>query len=151
MSSRSIDTEVLVVGGGASGAAVTWSLSKAGIQVTCLEQGDWLPFDAFPSTHPSSPIYWQTSFHPDPNMRKLPEDYPINDSNSPISPLMYNGVGGSTLHYGSHIPRFHPSDFKVKTVDGVADDWPLSYQEVEPYYDLNDQMHGVSGLSGDPA
>ena len=151
MSSRSIDTEVLVVGGGASGAAVTWSLSKAGIQVTCLEQGDWLPFDAFPSTHPNSPIYWQTSFHPDPNMRKLPEDYPVNDSNSPISPLMYNGVGGSTLHYGSHIPRFHPSDFKVKTVDGVADDWPLSYQEVEPYYDLNDQMHGVSGLSGDPA
>ena len=145
MSSRSIDTEVLVVGGGASGAAVTWSLSKAGIQVTCLEQGDWLPFDAFPSTHPNSPIYWQTSFHPDPNMRKLPEDYPVNDSNSPISPLMYNGVGGSTLHYGSPIPRFHPSDFKVKTVDGVADDWPLSYQEVEPYYDLNDQMHGVSG------
>ena len=50
MSSRSIDTEVLVVGGGASGAADTWSLSKAGIQVTCLEQGDWLPFDAFPSS-----------------------------------------------------------------------------------------------------
>ena len=60
MSSRSIDTEVLVVGGGASGAAVTWSLSKAGIQVTCLEQGDWLPFDAFPSTHPNSP----TGKHP---------------------------------------------------------------------------------------
>ncbi|MFL2645719.1 MAG: GMC family oxidoreductase [Dehalococcoidia bacterium] len=151
MPTSNLDTDVLVIGGGASGAAVTWSLSKAGIRVTCLEQGDWLPYDAFPSTSPISPIYWQTAFHPDPNIRQLPEDYPVNDSNSPIAPLMYNGVGGSTLHYGSHIPRFHPSDFKVKTTDGVAEDWPLSYQEVEPYYDINDQMHGVSGLNGDPA
>ena len=144
-------SEVLVIGGGASGAAITWSLAKSGIQVTCLEQGDWLGFDAFQATSPDYPIFWQTDFHPDPNIRKLSVDYPVNDTNSPISPLMYNGVGGSTLHYGSHIPRFHPSDFRVKSLDGVADDWPLSYQDIEPYYDLNDQMHGVSGLKGDPA
>ena len=151
MPDMKFDTEVLVIGGGASGAAVTWSLAKSGIQVTCLEQGDWLPFDAFPSTDAESAIYWQTAFHPDPNIRQLPEDYPVNDKNSPIAPLMYNGVGGSTLHYGSHIPRFHPSDFRVQSVHGVAEDWPISYQEIEPYYDINDQMHGVSGLNGDPA
>ncbi|HCG90481.1 MAG TPA: choline dehydrogenase [Dehalococcoidia bacterium] len=143
--------DVLVIGAGASGAALTWSLSKSGIKVVCLEQGDWLPFDAFPATLPESPIRWQTDFHPDPNIRNNPADYPINDKNTPIAPLMYNGVGGSTLHYGSHIPRFHPSDFKVKTVDGIADDWPLTYDEIEPYYDLNDSMLGVSGLTGDPA
>ena len=64
---------------------------------------------------------------------------------------MYNAVGGSTIHWGSHFPRFHPSDFRVKTLDGVADDWPMTYQELEPYYELNDRMTGVSGLHGDPA
>ena len=63
---------------------------------------------------------------------------------------MYNAVGGSTVHWGSHIPRFHPSDFRVKTLDGVADDWPLTYQELEPHYDLNDAMTGVSGSEGRP-
>ena len=64
---------------------------------------------------------------------------------------MYNAVGGSTVHYGSHYPRFHPSDFRLKTQDGVADDWPMTYEELEPYMDLNDRMMGVSGLRGDPA
>ena len=90
-------------------------------------------------------------FHPDPSVRCLPEDYPINDTETPIAPLMYNAVGGSTIHWGSHIPRFHPSDFNVKTLDSVASDWPLTYQELEPYYDLNNTLTGVSGLKGDPA
>ena len=65
-------------------------------------------------------------------------------------PLMYNAVGGSTIHWSAHFPRFHPSDFRVRSLDGVADDWPLDYDELEPYYDLNDRMIGVSGLAGDP-
>ena len=84
-------------------------------------------------------------------MRRLPEDYPVNSDASPIAPYMYNAVGGSTVHYGSHYPRFHPSDFRVRTLDGVADDWPLTYDELEPYFDLNDRAMGVSGLRGDPA
>ena len=64
---------------------------------------------------------------------------------------MYNAVGGSTIHWGSHFPRFHPSDFALKSQDGVADDWPMTYEELEPYYDLNDRMNGVSGLRGDTA
>ncbi|MDP6060696.1 MAG: hypothetical protein QGH33_17455, partial [Pirellulaceae bacterium] len=43
-----------------------------------------------------------------------------------------------------------PSDFRVRTLDGVADNWPLSYWDLEPFYDLNDSMIGVSGLAGDP-
>ena len=64
---------------------------------------------------------------------------------------MYNAVGGSTIHWAAHVPRFHPSDFRVKSLDGVADDWPISYWDLEPYYDLNDQMMGCSGVQGDPA
>jgi choline dehydrogenase-like flavoprotein len=151
MANRRDEIDVLVIGAGASGAAFTWSLTQAGIKVLCLEQGGWLPLDAFPTSDPEAQVHWQTDFHPNPNFRHLPEDYPVNERDTPISPLMYNAVGGSTVHWGSHFPRFHPSDFRLKTLDGVADDWPMTYGELEPYYDLNDRMHGVSGLNGDPA
>ena len=59
--------------------------------------------------------------------------------------------GGSTILYAGHFPRFHPSDFRVKTLDGVADDWPIDYETLEPFYEENDRMMGVSGLEGDPA
>jgi choline dehydrogenase-like flavoprotein len=151
MAKRDDIADVLVIGAGASGAAFTWSLTQSGIKVVCLEQGGWVPLNAFPTTEPDCQIHWQTDFHPNPNFRQLPEDYPVNEAETPISPLMYNAVGGSTIHWGSHFPRFHPSDFCLKTQDGVADDWPLTYKELEPYYDLNDWARGVSGLCGDPA
>ncbi len=143
--------DVLVIGAGASGAAFVWSMAEAGISVVCLEQGGWLPPDSYPLSEPDALLHWQTDFHPDPSVRQLPEDYPVDSSDSPIAPYMYNAVGGSTVHYGSHYPRFHPSDFRVKTQDGVADDWPLTYEDLVPYFDLNDRMMGVSGLNGDPA
>ena len=142
--------DVLVIGAGASGAAFVWSLAEAGVNVLCLEQGDWVARDAFPATNADSQLHWQTDFHPDPSVRRLPQDYPVNSAASPIAPYMYNAVGGSTVHYGSHYPRFHPSDFRVRTLDGVADDWPLIYDELEPYFDLNDRMMGVSGAARRP-
>ena len=85
-----------------------------------------------------------------PNARGRREDYPVNDSASPIAASMFNAVGGSTILYAAHFPRFHPSDFKVRTLDGVADDWPIDYQRLAPFYDVNAHMMGVSGLAGDP-
>ena len=143
--------DVLVIGAGASGAGFTWSLTQAGIKVVCLEQGGWVPRGYLPVGDPAAPLHGQTDFHSDPNVRGLPEDYPVNDRETPIAPLMYNAVGGSTIHWGSHFPRFHPSDFRLKSLDGVSDDWPMTYHELEPYYDLNDRMMGVSGYAGDPA
>ena len=143
--------DVVVVGAGASGAAFTWSLAQAGINVVCLEQGGWVAEDAFPTSDADAQIHLQTDFHPDPGFRGLPADYPVNETETPIAPLMYNAVGGSLIHWGAHFPRFHPSDFRVKTLEGVAEDWPVTYEELEPYYDKNDRMMGVSGLMGDPA
>jgi len=150
MAKRDDMADVLVIGAGASGAAFTWSLTQAGIKVVCLEQGGWVPLNAFPTCEPDAQLHCLSDFHPDPNVRRLPEDYPVNDRESPIAPLMYNAVGGSTIHWGSHFPRFHPSDFCVKAQDGVADDWPITYAELESYYDMNDRETGVSGLAGDP-
>ena len=143
--------DVLVIGAGASAGAFTWSLAEAGINVMCLEQGGWLDPTAYPSTETSWEVHRQTDFNPNPNFRGLPQDYPVNESGTPIAPLMYNAVGGSTIHWSAHFPRMHPSDFRVRTLDGVADDWPVSYQQLEPYFSLNDQMVGVSGITGDTA
>jgi choline dehydrogenase-like flavoprotein len=143
--------DVLVVGAGASGAAFAWSLADTRMSILCLEQGGWMD----PARYPSAGLDWELrslgDFALSPNQRKRPEDYPVEDSESPISPSMFNAVGGSTILYAAHFPRFHPSDFRARTLDGVADDWPLDYARLEPYYAQNDRMMGVAGLAGDPA
>ena len=143
--------DVLIVGAGASGAAAAWSLAETRMRIVCLEQGDWMN----PLQYPSSGRDWEARGFGDmsisPNRRKRDTDYPVNDANSPISVANFNAVGGSTILYAGHFPRFHPSDFRVKTLDGVADDWPIDYQTLEPYYAENDRMMGTSGLAGDPA
>lgn len=143
--------DVLVIGAGASGAAFTWSIAEAGISTICLEQG--------PEINPKKyPVYkqdWELSlneqYNPDPNIRKLYQDYPINNNNSDIIPVMYNAIGGSTIIWMAHFPRLHPSDFRVKTLDGVAENWPITYKTLEKYYEINDKIMGVSGLNGDTA
>ena len=151
MGTRQEVVDVLVIGAGMSGGAFTWSLSDAGIQVVCLEQGNWVDPKTYPSTHDDWELHIYSDFNLDPNVRGLPQDYPLNNENTPITPLMYNAVGGSAIHWGAHFPRLRPSDFKVKTLDGVADDWPITYYDLEQFFDLNDRMTGVAGLNGNPA
>ena len=140
---------MLIIGAGASGAAMAWSLADTRMHILCLEQGDWTN----PADYPSAGLDWEarSDFAISPNVRKRDTDYPINDSSSPIDVANFNGVGGGTVLFGAHFPRFHPSDFHVNTLDGVADDWPIDYQTLESFYAENERMTGVSGLSGDPA
>ena len=142
---------ILVIGAGASGAAFTWRLSEAGLDVMCLEQGSWDRPEARHGRLGDRGAGALNRWNHDPNVRRSVEDYPVRSSESPITPLMHNGVGGTTIHWSGLCERFHPSDFRVKTLDGVGDDWPVSYEEIEPYYDLNDRMMGCSGITGDPA
>ena len=143
--------DVLIVGAGASGAAVAYSLAETKMRIVCLEQGGWTN----PLADPSTGRDWEARAWGDmsisPNRRGLPADYPVNDSGSPIQVANFNAVGGSTILYAGHYPRFHPSDFRVKSLDGVADDWPIDYDTLSPFYDENDRIMGVSGLEGDPA
>ena len=143
--------DVLIIGSGASGGAVAWSLAETKMRILCLEQGDWVKQSDYPTTGRDWEARQYSDFHPSPNRRAGPTDYPVNDDNSPIKVLNFNGVGGSTILYAAHYPRLHPSDFKVKSLDGVADDWPVDYHTLEPFFAENDRMMGVSGLAGDPA
>ena len=143
--------DILIIGAGASGAAAAWSLAETKMRIVCLEQGGWVT----PGDYPANGRDWEAratgDFSPSPNRRGRPEDYPVNDDASPIKILNFNGVGGGTIMYTAHWPRLHPSDFRTRTLDGVGADWPVSYAQLTPFYDLNDRMMGVSGLAGDPA
>lgn len=144
-------SDVIVIGAGAAGAAVCYSLAQSGLKVTCIEQGDFL----HPTEYPTTKSNWQnfkfSSFNPDPNVRSNKADYPVNNTNSPISVANFNGVGGSTILFSGHYPRLHPSDLRTKSLDGIAYDWPFSYEELEKYYDRNQETVAVAGLEGDPA
>ncbi len=143
--------DVVIIGAGASGAALAWSLADTKMNILCLEQGDWVKAEDYPGSGDDWEARQFTDFGFSPNQRGRDEDYPVNDSESPIHTSMFNAVGGSTILYAAHFPRLHPSDFRTKTLDGVGEDWPIDYQQLAPYYDTNERMMGVSGLAGDPA
>ena len=125
--------DVLIIGAGAAGAAAAWSLSETNLKIVCLEQGGFMNPDEYPSTKFGWEAMKYDKFNVSPNVRKLQSDYPINDLESPIAIANFNAVGGSTILYSGHFPRFHPSDFKVNELDGVADDWPMNYFDLEPF------------------
>ncbi|MDO8300850.1 NAD(P)-binding protein, partial [Lacisediminimonas sp.] len=143
--------DVLIIGAGASGAAVAWSLAETRMRILCLEQGDWVKSSDYPSNGRDWEARQFGDFSFSPNRRGNPADYPVNEDDTPIKVANFNGVGGGTILYAGHFPRMHPSDFRVRTLDGVADDWPVDYATLEPYYALNDRMMGIAGLAGDPA
>ncbi|MUL50103.1 GMC family oxidoreductase [Mycobacterium sp. CBMA293] len=151
MSTSSDEVDVLIVGAGASGSIVAKTMAEAGFTVTCLEQGPWVRTEHYASGKPERELLQQTSWHFNPNVRQLPEDYPVEVSDTPVHPVMFNAVGGGTVHYGAFWTRMLPSDFRLQTLDGVGDDWPFDYWELAPYYDKIDQLMGVSVHPGDPA
>ncbi len=151
--------DIVIVGTGMGGAAFAWQLSRLApkAKIVCLERGMWLK----PADMPAASPDWQSAgfgkWATSPNARLAAggnpwsADYPIDDSDSPLKPLMWNGVGGSSINWAAHFPRLKPSDFRTRSLDGVGLDWPYSYADLEPFYDLNDTMMGVCGLAGDPA
>ncbi|MFM8991669.1 MAG: FAD-dependent oxidoreductase, partial [Alphaproteobacteria bacterium] len=72
------ETDVLVVGAGAAGAAASWRLATLGIRVTCLEQGEWFDHARSPQAAPDWERARQRAWSPNPNIRRAPADYPID-------------------------------------------------------------------------
>ncbi len=133
------DTDLIdfaIVGVGSAGGVLLQRLARAGFKVVGFEAGpfwdterQWVSDEAG-----SHQLYWN--------------DLRITGGKHPLALGSNNsgkGVGGGSVHWASFVPRFHPSDFEVYTQDGVGADWPLSYEQLEPYYQLLDMEMPVAG------
>jgi choline dehydrogenase-like flavoprotein len=130
------DADVCIVGAGAAGGVLAYELSKSGLKVVVIEAGPfWDPQTDFASDELSmSHLGWQ--------------DTRIVSGGNPLQLGKNNsgrGVGGGTTHFTGVFLRYHESDFRTKTEDGVGEDWPITYQDLEPYYGKIENDIAVSG------
>src|SRR5262245_3674507 len=144
--------DFVVIGAGAAGGVVAKELSTAGFQVVVLEQGPYLKEKDF--DHDEIKTLWHNALTNDwksqPNsFRKTP------NAKAAVQPAVLYGkmVGGGTAHFTANYWRFREIDFiersKLGTIAGTGfDDWPITYQELEPYYTKAEQDLGVSGAPG---
>jgi choline dehydrogenase-like flavoprotein len=147
----STEPDVLVIGAGAAGAALTWRLAAKGASVVCLEEGDWVDRETIPKAHFDWEVRGRHYWNPAPSIRDREVDYAVtNGGENPVDPFMYSAVGGSTIGFGAQYWRLQPSDFRTRTLDEFGVDWPIGYGDLAPYYDINERETGVSGLAGDP-
>ena len=150
--SHNNSVDAIVIGAGMAGAAISYQLTKAGAKVVCLEQGP----DVQVVDHPTFTDDWEFSMRRDwafdPNVREQPYDFPV-ETNGTFVPYLYNAVGGSTNHYSAFWHRLKPVDFRKGTEHGLEGtiDWPITYEDLAPYYDQSDADIGISGVPGDPA
>jgi len=130
------EVDVVIVGSGAAGGVIAKELAEAGMSVVILEAGS--------SRHP------QKDFASDElTMKNLGwQETRLVDGSHPLT-LGHNnsgrGVGGGTLHWTGVMLRFHASDFETRSRDGVGEDWPISYEDLAPYYDKIERDIAVSG------
>jgi len=143
--------DVVVIGSGPTGGAAAWRLASQGVDVLILEKGDWFDYQGLDRDGPDWESRRARALHSNPNIRRGPWDDPIDDAESPIKPMIGNTVGGGSIYWSAHVPRFRPEDFRVKSLDGVGEDWPIAYEDLQPYYDLNESRLGVAFMPGDPS
>ena len=153
-------TDVVIVGVGAAGGILAAELGKAGLKVIGLERGPRLKTADF-EPHDELRYFQRQDLRPDPKRMPVTWRPNANATAHPI-PSQNNGnqAGGGTVHYGALSWRFHEDDFRVRsqTIEryGAAAlpegssiiDWPLSYAELEPYYERAEYELGVSGKAG---
>ena len=156
--------DVLIVGLGASGGIAAHVLTQAGISVTALEAGPRLTTEEFvPRMDEIAGSVRNWMGAPKVN-GEVPTWRPDADSPTAPPPIpairMMNGVGGTSIHYGTQSWRFRPDDFRGRseTIEKYGEaaipegastvDWPITYDELEPYYDKVEYLIGVSGAGG---
>jgi gluconate 2-dehydrogenase alpha chain len=158
-----VGADVVVVGMGAGGAIAADVLARAGLAVVGLEAGPRYSHEQMtPDEIRNEVDHWLAApksageiptYRPDAGTDAVPSPYPT---------LMVNGVGGAAVHYAGTSPRLHPWNFRARsaTLDrygkdaipagSTLADWPLDYDELEPYYAHVEHAIGVSGEGSNP-
>jgi choline dehydrogenase-like flavoprotein len=152
---RRTDYDVAIIGSGAGGGMAAYALAKAGARVVMLEAG--------PEWYASRNSKMLLPAHASPRRGRATKTRPFGEFDACDGGWDIEGepytraagtrfdwwrarmLGGRTNHWGRISLRFGPDDFKGKTKDGLGDDWPISYEDVAPYYDRVDDLIGVFG------
>jgi choline dehydrogenase-like flavoprotein len=142
--------DVCVVGSGPAGAHVAHSLAERGHDVVILEAGERFDMEhrvdrmkrQIRPQHGVDEI-WDMGGDRDAYTSSGEQDIPLNQRR-------VKGVGGTSLHWGSVTPRLREKDFEMQSRHGVAVDWPISYEDLQPYYAETEQEIGVRGPNQAP-
>jgi len=147
--------DFVIIGSGSAGGIIAKELSTAGFDVVVLEQGPYRRAQDF--THDELAVFFEFELHgggQEVHAQTFRHDESEVATKPPVQPVRYaRGVGGSSVHYTANFWRFRQSDFKERSMLGpIAGtnfaDWPLTYEELEPYYTKVDWEIGVSGAPG---
>jgi choline dehydrogenase-like flavoprotein len=132
--------DVIIIGSGAGGGTLARHLAPSGKRILVLERGDWLPRE---------PQNWDTAEVFVDN-RYITTDTWYDASGTAFQPQVHYYVGGATKMYGAALYRLRKEDFgELRHHDGISPAWPISYDELEPYYTLAEQHYEVHGARGE--
>lgn len=140
MSARVIETDICIVGSGITAAMVAEKLAdERNARVVVVEAGDEMP--------PLQDWYKHRKRFLDYGESPWPSDH-LNDASVEGIQSRSMCVGGLAMHWGGVTPRFSPEDFQLRTSSGVGDDWPITYDDLDPWYQEAEERMGVSGEQG---
>jgi len=131
----------------AAGGIIAAELARRGVDVVILESGprhDMARRSEYSRRFLRGENPWRS---PSPELDRYSTAGPVP---SELQWRRARGVGGSTLHWEGYALRLHADDFRLRTLHRVGDDWPISYQDLEPYYGRAERALGVAGEADDP-
>jgi choline dehydrogenase-like flavoprotein len=142
--------DVCIIGAGLAGGLMAYQLARRGIKVVILEAGPHYELrtrleyaDDLITGRIRGPA-WA------PNVPERDVYSNAGEINYPVNLYRAKGVGGSTLAWGGQTLRFLERDFRMKSLYGIAEDWPISYEELEPFYTKAERALGISGANDNP-
>lgn len=149
------DYDVVVIGAGVAGAMIAWKLAEADLRVMMLEAGEGLDerprlelvgnyADAVEKTT-GSPYKDGVREKHAPFPDKDTDYYVQEDGAAKFKSTYLRRTGGSTWHFLGNVPRFVPSDFELRKRYKIGVDWPIGYDDLEPWYGEAEKEMGVSG------
>jgi len=134
------DYDVIVIGSGAGGGTLVHRLASSGKRILLLERGDWLPRE--PANWGAHEVFVDN--------RYVSEDTWYDAHGRPFQPQIHYFVGGATKLYGAALYRLRSEDFgELHHHDGSSPAWPISYDEMEPYYTEAERLYHVHGARGE--
>ena len=147
-----LNADVVVIGAGIAGSLAALKMVKAGVSVLMLDSGPVIKRDEAVELFRQSPLkgdftepYPPKPWAPQPKFQPKDNNYLIQKGPDLYAAQYLRGVGGTTWHWAGQAFRLLPNDMKIKTLYGIGRDWPISYEDLEPYYTEAEIQMGVSG------